>query len=35
MDSYIDIHSHILPQLDDGAEDFEMSMKMLHIADQS
>ena len=35
MDSYIDIHSHILPQLDDGAEDFEMSMKMLHIAEQS
>ncbi|MBD5463096.1 MAG: hypothetical protein HDR24_08580 [Lachnospiraceae bacterium] len=35
MDSYIDIHSHILPQIDDGAENFEMSMKMLHIAKEN
>ncbi len=27
--SYIDIHSHILPGLDDGAENLEMSIKML------
>ncbi|MDE7445684.1 MAG: hypothetical protein K2N15_08310 [Lachnospiraceae bacterium] len=32
MNSYIDIHSHILPQIDDGADSFETSMKMLHIA---
>lgn len=32
MESYIDIHSHILPQLDDGAENFEICMKMLRIA---
>lgn len=35
MDSYIDIHSHILPQLDDGAEDFEMSVKMLRMAEKN
>lgn len=32
MNSYIDIHSHILPQIDDGADSFETSMKMLHAA---
>lgn len=32
MDSYIDIHSHILPQIDDGAENFDVSMKMLRTA---
>ena len=32
MEAYIDIHSHILPQIDDGAENFEMSMKMLRTA---
>lgn len=32
MNSYIDIHSHILPQIDDGAENFDMSMKMLQTA---
>ncbi len=32
MNSYIDIHSHILPQIDDGAENFDMSMKMLRVA---
>lgn len=32
MDSYIDIHSHILPQIDDGAENFDVSMEMLRIA---
>ncbi len=31
-DSYIDIHSHILPQIDDGAENFDMSMEMLRTA---
>lgn len=32
MESYIDIHSHILPGIDDGAENFETSMQMLRIA---
>lgn len=32
MKSYIDIHSHILPGIDDGAENFETSMQMLRIA---
>ena len=32
LDSYIDIHSHILPGIDDGAENFEMSMEMLRAA---
>lgn len=32
MDSYIDIHSHILPRIDDGAESFEISMQMLRTA---
>lgn len=32
MKSYIDIHSHILPGLDDGAKNFEMSLCMLHQA---
>ena len=32
MDSYIDIHSHILPGIDDGAENFETSMEMLRAA---
>lgn len=32
MESYIDIHSHILPGLDDGAKNFEMSLRMLHQA---
>lgn len=32
MDSYIDIHSHILPQIDDGAENFDVSMEMLRTA---
>lgn len=32
MNSYIDIHSHILPQIDDGAENFDVSMKMLRTA---
>lgn len=32
MDSYIDIHSHILPKIDDGAENFETSMEMLRLA---
>lgn len=32
MESYIDIHSHILPQIDDGAKNFDVSMAMLRIA---
>ncbi len=32
MDSYIDIHSHILPGIDDGAENSETSMEMLRAA---
>lgn len=32
MNSYIDIHSHILPQIDDGAENFDVSMQMLRTA---
>lgn len=35
MESYIDIHSHILPKIDDGAENFEMSMKMLETASEN
>lgn len=31
-DGFIDIHCHILSGLDDGAEDFETSLKMLEIA---
>lgn len=32
MEPYIDIHSHILPKIDDGAENFDVSMEMLRIA---
>ena len=32
LDSYIDIHSHILPGIDDGAENSETSMEMLRAA---
>lgn len=32
MAPYIDIHSHILPGLDDGAKNFEMSLRMLQQA---
>ncbi|HBA69959.1 MAG TPA: hypothetical protein DCZ40_11475 [Lachnospiraceae bacterium] len=35
MKGYIDIHSHILPGIDDGARDFETSMKMLKIAEEN
>ena len=31
---YIDIHSHILPFMDDGARDEKMSLEMLKIAQQ-
>jgi len=30
----IDLHSHIIPGIDDGASDFEESVKMLEIAEQ-
>ncbi len=30
---YIDIHSHILPGLDDGSQSMEQTMEMLHIAE--
>lgn len=29
MESYIDIHSHILPGIDDGSQDFDTSIQML------
>jgi protein-tyrosine phosphatase len=32
MEGYIDIHSHILPHLDDGAKNIEESIKMAKIA---
>lgn len=32
MERYVDIHSHILPAIDDGAKNHEMSMEMLRIA---
>jgi protein-tyrosine phosphatase len=35
MDGFVDIHSHILWGLDDGAKDFDMSMAMLKIARDS
>lgn len=33
MENYIDIHSHILPGVDDGAGSMEMSLEMLRMAD--
>lgn len=35
MNSYIDIHSHILPGIDDGSKNFSTSMKMLRTASQN
>lgn len=32
MEHYIDIHSHILPGVDDGAKDMEMTMEMIDLA---
>jgi protein-tyrosine phosphatase len=32
MNGYIDIHSHILPQLDDGSQSIEQTVNMLNIA---
>lgn len=34
MNGYIDIHSHILPGLDDGSKNFEMSLRMLRQAEE-
>lgn len=33
-DTVIDIHSHIIPGIDDGSENLEMSIKMLKIAEE-
>lgn len=33
--SYVDIHSHILPGLDDGAKDEKETLRMLKLAEQS
>ena len=32
---YMDIHSHLLPGIDDGARDFEISMEMFRIAEKN
>ncbi len=29
---YVDIHSHVLPHMDDGAQDMDMTLEMLRIA---
>lgn len=34
METYIDIHCHILPGMDDGADSVETSLKMLHMAEE-
>lgn len=34
MPQYIDIHTHILPGIDDGSKDMEMTIQMLKIAQQ-
>lgn len=32
---YMDIHSHLLPGIDDGARNFEISMEMFRIAEKN
>ena len=32
MDGFIDIHSHVIPCVDDGSQSIEQSVKMLEIA---
>ena len=34
MSGYIDMHCHILPEVDDGAESIEETVQMLQIAYQ-
>lgn len=34
MKTYIDIHCHILPGIDDGSDSMETSLKMLHMAEE-
>ncbi len=34
MEKYIDIHSHILPGIDDGSDSMETSLKMLRMAEK-
>ena len=32
MEGYVDIHNHILPQIDDGSHSIEQTIRMLNTA---